>query len=112
MPTSLNRLEQRSMGELLYLLDWYNQNPSYKSSKPLVLVGGWAVYAYNPYYGSVDIDLVTSSRFRKRVLHEARLAREFEKLGDRDVGTERVALKTEDGEVIVDLATFSEPNVF
>jgi len=27
-----------------------------------VLIGGWAVYCYNPWYGSVDIDLVTNSR--------------------------------------------------
>lgn len=26
-----------------------------------VIVGGWAVYFYNPYYGSVDIDVVGSS---------------------------------------------------
>jgi len=28
----------------------------------IVLIGGWAVDAYNPYLGSVDIDLVTNSR--------------------------------------------------
>jgi hypothetical protein len=26
-----------------------------------VIVGGWAVYFYNPYYGSVDIDIVGPS---------------------------------------------------
>jgi hypothetical protein len=26
-----------------------------------VIVGGWAVYFYNPYYGSVDIDVVGPS---------------------------------------------------
>lgn len=31
---------------------------------PTVLVGGWAVYAYNPYLKSTDIDLVLSSRRR------------------------------------------------
>ncbi|MDD5419025.1 MAG: hypothetical protein PHV57_04170 [Methanomicrobiaceae archaeon] len=27
------------------------------------LIGGWAVDAYNPYVGSVDIDLVTTARY-------------------------------------------------
>jgi hypothetical protein len=26
-----------------------------------VIIGGWAVYFYNPYYGSVDIDVVGPS---------------------------------------------------
>lgn len=29
-----------------------------------VLIGGWAVHSYNPWYGSIDIDLITNARTR------------------------------------------------
>jgi hypothetical protein len=29
-----------------------------------VLIGGWAVHSYNPWYGSIDIDLITNSKTR------------------------------------------------
>lgn len=35
----------------------------------IVLIGGWAVDAYNPYLGSVDIDLVTNSRISRSLMH-------------------------------------------
>ncbi|MFA7695854.1 MAG: hypothetical protein WCX63_09990 [Methanoregula sp.] len=34
----------------------------------IVLIGGWAVDAYNPYFGSVDIDLVTDDRIRESLI--------------------------------------------
>jgi len=33
-----------------------------------VLVGGWAVDAYNPWYGSIDIDLVTNNRTKHSLM--------------------------------------------
>lgn len=33
-----------------------------------VLIGGWAVHSYNAWYGSIDIDLITDSRGKKRVV--------------------------------------------
>lgn len=36
--------------------------------RPTVLLGGWAVYALNPYTKSRDIDLVLSSKERERLL--------------------------------------------
>lgn len=42
-----------SYNELLSLLEWY------KRRGPIpTIIGGWAVYLYNSYLGSVDIDLV------------------------------------------------------
>lgn len=47
--------------ELRKIGEW-NGSPNDVSPFPsLVLIGGWAVDAYNPYLGSVDIDLVTNS---------------------------------------------------
>ena len=42
--------------ELLNLLEWF----SHFSLVP-TLIGGWAVFVYNSYFGSVDIDLVGPS---------------------------------------------------
>ena len=46
--------------ELKKIGDW-NGRSNHDSAVPsMVLIGGWAVDAYNPYFGSVDIDLVTN----------------------------------------------------
>jgi hypothetical protein len=49
-------LAEESHRELLSLLRWF----SYFSLVP-TLIGGWAVFVYNSYFGSVDIDLVGPS---------------------------------------------------
>lgn len=46
-------LAEHSYEELLNLLEWFSS-----FSLIPVLIGGWAVFAYNSYFGSVDIDLV------------------------------------------------------
>ena len=49
-------LAEESYRELLKLLDWFSLHG------PLpTLIGGWAVFVYNSYAGSVDIDLVGPS---------------------------------------------------
>jgi hypothetical protein len=53
---NLTLIARRSYQELLDLLLWFHhQGPT-----PIV-IGGWAVYLYNSYTGSVDIDLVGPS---------------------------------------------------
>ena len=47
---------KHSYQELLNLLHWFH----HQGPIP-VIIGGWAVYAYNSYLGSVDIDLVGPS---------------------------------------------------
>jgi hypothetical protein len=46
-------LAEHSYGELLNVLEWFSNFGLIP-----VLVGGWAVFAYNSYFGSVDIDFV------------------------------------------------------
>ena len=50
---SFEVLAEESYKELLNLLEWF----SHFSLIP-TLIGGWAVFVYNSYFGSVDIDLV------------------------------------------------------
>jgi len=53
---SFEVLAEESYKELLNLLEWF----SHFSLIP-TLIGGWAVFVYNSYFGSVDIDLVGPS---------------------------------------------------
>lgn len=71
-------LEQASFEELKHILAWIadaNKNPD---KTPGVLVGGWAVYAYNPYLGSIDIDLIVTGKMRKSLTWWLRESRGFE----------------------------------
>jgi hypothetical protein len=53
---SFEILSTESFKELTAVLEWFSQ----RSFIP-VLIGGWAVFVYNSYFGSVDIDLVGPS---------------------------------------------------
>jgi hypothetical protein len=53
---SFEVLAEESYKELLNLLEWF----SHFSLIP-TLIGGWAVFVYNSYFGSVDIDIVGPS---------------------------------------------------
>jgi len=52
-----------------------------------VLIGGWAVHSYNAWYGSIDIDLITDSRGRKRITDRLTGERGFQR--NRDVTDRR-----------------------
>jgi len=56
MMASFEVLAEESYKELLNLLEWF----SHFSFIP-TLIGGWAVFVYNSYFGSVDIDIVGPS---------------------------------------------------
>lgn len=49
-------IAEESHGELINLLRWFS-----KSGPTPTLIGGWAVWMYNSYLGSVDIDIVGPS---------------------------------------------------
>jgi hypothetical protein len=53
-----------SLRELQTVFEWVRGREDDLTESSTVLVGGWAVYAYNPYWGSVDIDLVANNRAR------------------------------------------------
>lgn len=58
-------LMEASLRELAYILQWLE-----RADLPgTVLIGGWAVQAYNLWYGSIDIDLVMTARARERLKH-------------------------------------------
>ncbi|AFV25278.1 hypothetical protein Mpsy_3079 [Methanolobus psychrophilus R15] len=54
----------------------HEKNDDIKNSNT-VLIGGWAVDSYNSWFGSIDIDLITSSRIRKSIMYHLRENRDF-----------------------------------
>src|SRR3972149_5310248 len=76
-------IEEASLDELRQIVRWLD-SPR-KSGKPreYILIGGWAVYLYNDYSGSIDIDILASSRTCSSLSHWLRENRKF---GVRKVG--------------------------
>ncbi len=76
-----------------------------------VLIGGWAVDSYNPWFGSIDIDLITNSRTRKSLMYHLRKYRGFEPYRLPGLPTS-VKKETEAGPVIIDFASRKKPFPF
>jgi hypothetical protein len=55
--------------ELKKIGEWNARHDDASTVPSIVLIGDWAVDAYNPYLGSVDIDLVTNSHTRHSLMH-------------------------------------------
>jgi len=83
-------LEKASFVELKHILSRLADTSANKEKTPGVIVGGWAVYAFNPYYGSIDIDIVVSGKMRKSLSHWLCTNRDFEELQTSEVGWQGV----------------------
>ena len=66
-----------SRDELIEIFRWVQARGEDERYPLTVLIGGWAVYSYNPWYGSVDIDLITNSRARQHLMKYLRDERGF-----------------------------------
>ena len=106
---SFEVLAGESYKELLNLFEWF----SHFSVIP-TLIGGWAVFVYNSYFGSVDIDLVGPSmggRFLD-VIERYERARGYEEVESAGLGIEVAYRKpvTRQGRVFgyveIDVCTF------
>ena len=58
-------IADKSLEELKVIFEWVQGREADLTDSRIVLVGGWAVYAYNQYWGSVDIDLITNNITRR-----------------------------------------------
>ncbi len=77
--------------------------------RPSILVGGWAVHAYNPYEKSRDVDLVLGSKRRGRLLQWLRDERHYEKMVEHVHGWSGANKNfTGIGAMIVDVAGYDE----
>lgn len=66
-----------SLAELIEIFQWMQSRARNECESSTVLIGGWAVYCYNPWYGSADIDLITNSRTRHHLMTYLRNERGF-----------------------------------
>jgi hypothetical protein len=97
---SEQRIIELSFNELTYILHWVNAREDSARSPVTVLIGGWAVYSYNDYYGSVDIDLVTNNATKSSLEWHLLNMRGYEHY--RAYGSHGVGKHTEYGWIIID----------
>ena len=86
---------------------WIRAHEKDEKGPVTVLIGGWAVYSYNPWYGSVDIDLVTNSRSRQNLMWYLRNERGFVFQRDDMVPT-TVAKNVPEGKIIIDFGSHED----
>lgn len=102
-------IERASYEELRHILGWIQTKSRGAEGIPSVLVGGWAVYTYNPYLGSIDIDLVTSARTRKSLTNWLVERRGFKRHRTQEPGWDAVQKRTTEGKwVVADFGNRSE----
>lgn len=75
-----------------------------------VIIGGWAVQAYNPWYGSIDIDLVMRAKERDKLFHNLRKVGYLK--ADPGLGYGGVYLQTAEGKIILDVFTRDKAQPF
>ncbi|MEA3557735.1 MAG: hypothetical protein U9R75_00605 [Candidatus Thermoplasmatota archaeon] len=108
MPIS-DSINERSLEELGSIFAWVSKSPKRRRT---VLIGGWAVYLYNPYFGSIDLDLVTSSRNRKSLSNFLRRERGFEYRRRVISDDRKLSLRVGNALIDIDFATFGTEDPF
>ncbi len=105
------RIISDSLEELTYIMNWIHSREASADRPVTILIGGWAVYVYNPWYGSIDIDLVTNNRTKESLKHHLIHERGF--IHYRTAGRNSVCKSTEyRQDIIIDFANRSEPYTF
>ncbi len=93
-----------SFDELDILMRWLGDRRRRHPRQTALLVGGWAVYMYNPYFGSYDIDLVLSSKARSSAEHFLISKRGFQRDVNPYQGSKGVVLDSHPGKIHIDTA--------
>jgi len=108
VPPSVN---EASLAELAEIFHWVHERES--SEDPgAVLIGEWAVYCYNPWYGSIDIDLVTNAGTRQHLMKHLEKTRGFIKRRNPPFRNSVAKIIPPDGEIIIDFIPRNHSNRF
>lgn len=100
-----------SLTELGEIYRWVRERE--RPDNPItVLIGGWAVYCYNPWYGSIDIDLVTNAGTRQHLMRHLERTRGFIKRRNPPFVNSIVKIVPPDGEIIIDFISRNHNNPF
>ncbi len=100
-----------SLDELRFIASLVIQYEQQDSPRT-VLIGGWAVHSYNAWYGSIDIDLITDAKGKKRLIDRLVNERGFERfrMGDDLRGLRKNVANNQ--WVIIDLGTRGKHDPF
>jgi hypothetical protein len=106
-------LVNASFDELAYIMKWASMREDEGGVIRTILIGGWAVYAYNQYFGSYDIDLVINKRTRSTLMQHLHDERGYKKVGDDHTTFKGIEKPIPGSEGIkIDFASFTEEGRF
>ncbi len=100
-----------SREELIEIFRWVHAREKNEKYPITVLVGGWAVYSYNKWYGSVDIDLVTNSKTRQSLVWYLRNERGFVPQRD-EMAPTTIAKNAHEGKILIDFGSREDLYLF
>ena len=110
---AFQKIMNDSLEEAKAIFQWVSDRERDLEKPITVLVGGWAVYTYNPYYGSVDIDLITNNRTKSSIKHYLVESRGYVKRRDESSGISYVCKDFAPyGVVEIDFGSREGPNHF
>ncbi|MEI7434746.1 MAG: hypothetical protein WCJ93_10880 [Methanomicrobiales archaeon] len=93
-----------SWDELIEIFRWVDSKHEDPENPVTVLIGGWAVYSYNQWYGSIDIDIITNKKTRQHLMKFLRDERGY--VRKRHPYTPNTVVKnTNDGEILIDFGS-------
>lgn len=96
-------LTRESLSELGAIIKWLKERGEDQENPITILIGGWAVYSYNKYLGSIDIDLITNSATRQSLMYYLRSNRGYKP--EKFQGKTSVSKLTENGKIIIDFGS-------
>jgi hypothetical protein len=102
---------EASLAELAEIFHWVHERES-PEDPVTVLIGGWAVYCCNPWYGSIDIDLVTNAGTRQHLMRYLETTRGFVKRRNPPFRNSVVKVIPPDGEIIIDFISGNHSNCY
>lgn len=102
---------ETSLAELAEIYRWVHDREN-TEAPVTILIGGWAVYCYNPWYGSIDIDLVTNAGTRQHLMRHLLTTRGFVRRRNPPFRNSVVKIVPPDGEIIIDFIPKNEENRF
>ena len=95
-----------SLEELRHILEWLADRSGKERSSRFVLIGGWAVYGYNPWSRSIDIDLVMNQRTKRGLVHHLRADRGYVRTGPEHLAGRGLERPTPLGAIRLDTVSF------
>jgi len=102
---------ETSLADLAEIYRWVHDRENIEAPVT-VLIGGWAVYSYNPWYGSIDIDLVTNAGTRQHLMRHLLKTRGFVRRRNPPFRNSVVKIVPPNGEIIIDFISRNEKNSF